>query len=1107
MQDTGDDKTAGASVEDAPDDRPTPRRRRGAMWWGGWALGGLFLIALVLAGGLWLRLNVAPMVLPEALHERIEARIQQAGMAGDLDIGEMALDLPEGGRAPVIEFRDVRVADPDGAPRAAFPAVRVHLDAAPILSGQIRPRRVEIAGAGLRLSRDGSGQFDLDLSGAEGPAVSLPETMARLDAMFAGPTFDALSEVTATGLQLSMADAMTGQTMRLQDAGARLSRRQGQLTLTLGGEIEGSRASRLDIAILRRAEDAETEIATVFRDIAARDLATVSPALAWLDLMRAPISGRLALQLGDDGSVGDLEARLDIGEGRVWLGEDSTPLGFNRIGADLRYDPGTRRLTMSTLRLDAPALRFVAGGHADVAADGSSFVSQFRLSEIEAQPEGIYDTPRSIEGATLDMRLTLMPELRIELGQATLFDGDLRLHAAGHVTAEADGLAISLDASVPEADLVSVLTFWPVDALADTRRWVAERLDAATLEGVDFALRSRPGAEPVQALQMVLSDLEMRPLRVGPPVRDAAGVLELTGGRLAVRLDAGTMAGAGGGPVDLAGTSMVVDETRVPGPEARFRVTGRGELSDVMQLLDGPPFDIFRTGAMTPERIGTGQVELVSEFRTRLEPRDTPATMAEMALTAEAVVRGFVSDALVPDRRLTADRLAVSLGAGNLRVSGPAELSGVPITGTWQRPIGPGATRASVLEARAVLDAPGLAALGVALPDGMLGGQGVADLRLDLPDGAPGRLRVESDLDGISLAIPELGWQLGGGTTGALEAEVLLGPAPDIPELNLAAPGLQMTAGARLRPGGGLARLDVERLRVGTWLDVAGALVGRGQGVPPAIEVNGGRLTLTDAPRLGGGGGGSTPISVRLNRVDVAADIALTDLSGDFEASGGLAGEFEALVNGEAAVAGLISPSQFGQNVQILSSDGGAVLRAAGVFRTAYGGRMQLNLQSLEAPQSYAGRLRIEGPRLRDAPAMAELLNLISVVGLLEQLGGEGINLGTVDARFTLTPGRLTLLEGAAVGPSLGISMDGIYDTNARAFDMQGVVSPLYMVNGLVGALFAPRREGLFGFSYRLTGTAQNSNVSVNPLSILTPGIFREIFRRPPPELTETQTQ
>jgi hypothetical protein len=338
MQDTGDDKTAGASVEDAPDDRPTPRRRRGAMWWGGWALGGLFLIALVLAGGLWLRLNVAPMVLPEALHERIEARIAAMNGRGPRYRRDGARSAGGRARAGDRVSRRARRRSRRGAARRLSGRARASgRRADPLRSDP--PPRVEIAGAGLRLSRDGSGQFDLDLSGAEGPAVSLPETMARLDAMFAGPTFDALSEVTATGLQLSMADAMTGQTMRMQDATARLTRRQGQLTLTVGGEIEGSRASRLDIAILRRAEDAETEIATVFRDIAARDLATVSPALAWLDLMRAPISGRLALQLGDDGTVGDLEARLDIGEGRVWLGEDSTPLGFNRIGADMLMIP------------------------------------------------------------------------------------------------------------------------------------------------------------------------------------------------------------------------------------------------------------------------------------------------------------------------------------------------------------------------------------------------------------------------------------------------------------------------------------------------------------------------------------------------------------------------------------------------------------------------------------------------------------------------------------------------------------------------------------------------------------------------------------------------
>jgi hypothetical protein len=105
--------------------------------------------------------------------------------------------------------------------------------------------------------------------------------------------------------------------------------------------------------------------------------------------------------------VGDLEARLEIGAGRVRLGQDDTPLGFDRIGADMLYDPDTRRLTFSALRLDAPDLRFTAEGHADVAGDGASFVGQFRLSGIEAQPGALFDTPRSIEGAALDLRLTL----------------------------------------------------------------------------------------------------------------------------------------------------------------------------------------------------------------------------------------------------------------------------------------------------------------------------------------------------------------------------------------------------------------------------------------------------------------------------------------------------------------------------------------------------------------------------------------------------------------------------------------------------------------------------------------------------------------------------
>jgi hypothetical protein len=73
--------------------------------------------------------------------------------------------------------------------------------------------------------------------------------------------------------------------------------------------------------------------------------------------------------------------------------------------------------------------------------------------------------------------------------------------------------------------------------------------------------------------------------------------------------------------------------------------------------------------------------------------------------------------------------------------------------------------------------------------------------------------------------------------------------------------------------------------------------------------------------------------------------------------------------------------------------------------------------------------------------------------------------------------------------------------------DFQGVLSPFYLLNG-VGAILTRKGEGLIGFNYTLGGTSDAVRVGVNPLSALTPGMFREIFRRPPPDLsTSTEVQ
>ena len=136
--------------------------------------------------------------------------------------------------------------------------------------------------------------------------------------------------------------------------------------------------------------------------------------------------------------------------------------------------------------------------------------------------------------------------------------------------------------------------------------------------------------------------------------------------------------------------------------------------------------------------------------------------------------------------------------------------------------------------------------------------------------------------------------------------------------------------------------------------------------------------------------------------------------------------------------------------------------------------------------------------RVRNTNVLADLLNAISVVGILEQLNGEGLVFNQAQGDFVLAANGVEVTRGSAVGASLGVSMAGVYKTSTDELFMQGVISPVYILNG-IGALLTRRGEGLFGFNYALRGKASDPDVSVNPLSILTPGMFREIFRSAAP--------
>ncbi|MEL6102632.1 MAG: AsmA-like C-terminal region-containing protein [Pseudomonadota bacterium] len=352
--------------------------------------------------------------------------------------------------------------------------------------------------------------------------------------------------------------------------------------------------------------------------------------------------------------------------------------------------------------------------------------------------------------------------------------------------------------------------------------------------------------------------------------------------------------------------------------------------------------------------------------------------------------------------------------------------------------------------------------------------------------------------------IAAIGWAKARSSKGEFRLDGRAGPVPAIDLVSLSAPGLSASGTVSLREGGGLDRARLDQVRVGGWLQAPVDLVGRGPGNTPAIFVRGGSIDLRNAEfGTGGGGssGGSTPLRVALERLQVTDTIVLNGFEGRFESGSGLGGDFSASVNGRAPITGTIAPRNGRSTIQVSSSNAGATLDAAGVFRNSRGGDLSLVLRPVGENGVFDGTLNVRNTQMRNVPLMAELLSSLSIVGLLEQLSGDGIGFSEVDASFRMTPSVIALTEASAVGPSMGISMDGTYRVADKALDMQGVISPVYFLNS-IGSIFTRQGEGLIGFSYRVGGTADNPSVQVNPLSALTPGTFREIFRSPPPTVT-----
>ena len=152
---------------------------------------------------------------------------------------------------------------------------------------------------------------------------------------------------------------------------------------------------------------------------------------------------------------------------------------------------------------------------------------------------------------------------------------------------------------------------------------------------------------------------------------------------------------------------------------------------------------------------------------------------------------------------------------------------------------------------------------------------------------------------------------------------------------------------------------------------------------------------------------------------------------------------------------------------EILSNNAGAFLQAAGIIKKGAEGSLKLKIDRNN--EKIEGRLLTEDLKIYDLPALAKLLQALSIIGLLEQMLGQGLFLTESDINFRLDDDQYIIDRASFFGPSLGISLDGYLDRDDRLLDFQGVFSPVYAINA-IGSVLTRKGEGLIGFNFDLWG-------------------------------------
>ncbi len=1086
------------------------------------------IIFFVVGAGLrllWGPVSLGPLrsTLAGAIHDALP------GIALDYDTA--AIEWTRDQNRVNLVVLGARLYDSHGKVVATAPKADIDLAATPFLRGEFAVKRITLVGVALSLVNMKNGRLRLGSEQDVGDDDIIRRIRDAIEARGNSPS--SLESFAVRDAKLAIFDEITGLYVTAPHAGVTIRARGGATAAAFDADVMiAGRTSHItaDLTLPRGRGAIQGNANVTGLDL--RGLGTAGRMFSGVRALPVILGISTSFTVAPGGALAladfDLTARGEI----PWAAVKGKALHVQGLRVVGHYDGTPRHLTLSTINLNAREVRAELKGSGDftLGADGKLARAHGEISgnDIALDMPGIFAQPVTYRSLAVAADYLAGPR-QINITRLAVTANGFALDGSGSITlndAGAPGLVAK--ARIPALPIRTLLQYWPLPVASGARDWIDANIFSGSIGPLEAQTNFTPGMfdqdilpEDSLKLTFALRDVEGTYVKGLTHATGVNGDAIMTGDTFRASFNSGHI-----GPLVLSRGGALIPTLHKVGTVGEFGVHVTGTMPEVMTLIDMKPLNYPTKFGIDPRQTN-GAVGADLMFKV---PMLANLPVDDVGISVKAHVEGFAVT-LGGHTRITNGTVDFDIDNARLRQVGQVNLADSRLAVDWTedfRAKGPITTRLAV---KGALTEGGRQALNIDLTRYL---RGIVPISADITghSGSLAHADVTVDFTPALLSIPIVNLEKTPGQTAAGRIQVNFGPGNTVQDeaIRITGPVMNATGTANFNKEGELTILSFPSVKMGPLNDLSfllrrsatsndytlrgrsldGSKVGRNGTNEAPGGANATAEAQDDTPE------GRFHIDARLDRLAMRDGVSIMPFNLDLAGIGvrpsalTLSGSL-AMGPRNAPIAASLETSATGRKVTLTSGDAGLLARGLFAFESMRGGALTavVNLPGQASdivnpnllPADFAGTLTVKDFNMINQPFLARLFSAGSLTGMGDLMGGDGMTMEELNLPFSSKNNVISVNGARAVGRAIGASADGYLDRPKGVIALKGSLIPAYGINSMIsnipllGDILASKKgEGIFGITYSASGNSEKPDISVNPLSMLTPGILRRIF-------------